>query len=126
MMRASSWERMEVGMYTRRFYRTWSSSGKLKRFRIIRYESDLEIAARSDLTIEALRALHEARGRIEEYGRSNPGFLDSLVPLKTRDDAPSIVGRMMEVSRRWSVGGIRCRAVRPHAVGARSRLPAVA
>jgi ApbE superfamily uncharacterized protein (UPF0280 family) len=95
---------MEVGMHTRRSYRCWSVGGGLTRFRIIRFESDIEIAAESDLTMEACRALGSVRRPIEDYGSSNAEFLNSLEPLDPQAASPGIVRRMCMVSREWGVG----------------------
>ncbi len=91
-------------MYTPRSYRYWSRGGGLQRFRIIRFESDLEIAADSDLTMEACRALGMVRRSIEEYGAMNEEFLTSLKPVNAANGSPEVIRRMCGASRDWDVG----------------------
>lgn len=91
-------------MYTPRFYRTWVSPGRLCRFRIIRNESDIEIAAERDLSLEACEALYAARMEIEEYCKKHPDFLTSFSPVRAGDGAPGIVRKMAGASLLWDVG----------------------
>jgi ApbE superfamily uncharacterized protein (UPF0280 family) len=95
---------MEVAMYTHRFYRAWISPGRLCRFRITRHESDLEIAADYDLSIQACEALRAVRSRLEEYVLRDGDFLESLVPVRVPSDSPEVVRHMSAVSTEWGVG----------------------
>lgn len=91
-------------MHIERFYRTWVSGGDLLRFRVVRHESDMEITAGSDLSMEACDALFRVRRDIEEYASEHPEFLESMVPLGPGPDAPGVVRRMCEAASEWSVG----------------------
>lgn len=91
-------------MYTRRFYRTWVSSGGLCRFRIVRHESDLFIAAGQDLSIPACEALYRIRRDIEGYISRNEDFLVSMLPVETDDKAPPAARTMARASGAWGVG----------------------
>lgn len=91
-------------MYTHRFYRTWVSSGGLCRFRIVRRESDLHIAADYDLSIRACDALYRVRRDLEGYAAGNDRFLHSLVPVTVPLSAPAVAVRMAEASSLWGVG----------------------
>ncbi len=91
-------------MYTHRFYRTWVSERKLFRFRVLRHESDIEIAAESDLTHRACEALCRARKDIEGYITLHPGFSMAMDPVEYDETAPLIVQRMMNAAAIWNVG----------------------
>ncbi|OPL18184.1 MAG: hypothetical protein AVO35_06675 [Candidatus Aegiribacteria sp. MLS_C] len=91
-------------MYTHRFYRTWVSHGDLCRFRIVRHESDLHIAADCDLSMAACDALHRVRRELEGYADGNEAFLHSLVPVTVPPSAPEVAVRMAEASSLWGVG----------------------
>lgn len=91
-------------MYTHRFYRAWVSERKLFRFRVLLNESDIEIAAESDLTHRACDALYRARKDIEGYLTLHPGFSAAMDPVEYDEDAPAIVKRMMKAAAIWNVG----------------------
>jgi ApbE superfamily uncharacterized protein (UPF0280 family) len=95
---------MEVHMYARRFYRTRVSSRRLSRFRIVRYESDIEIFAESDLSLMALEVLYSLRKDLEVHAVRNGGFLESLSPQNAGPEAPEIVRSMADASAVWGVG----------------------
>ncbi len=91
-------------MYTHRFYRAWVSQRKFSRFRVLRHESDIEIAAESDLTHRACEALCRVRSDIEEYIRLHPRFSMAMDPVEYDRTAPLIVRRMMNAAATWNVG----------------------
>ncbi|MBN2586121.1 MAG: UPF0280 family protein [Candidatus Fermentibacteraceae bacterium] len=91
-------------MYTGRYYRTWVSRGRLCRFRIVRHESDIEIAAEYDLSIKACEALHSIRRELEDYASSHSEFLGSLSPVHVGPESPLMIRRMSAASRAWGVG----------------------
>ncbi len=91
-------------MYTHRFYRAWVSQRRLFRFRVLLHESDIEIAAESDLTHRACEALCRAREDIEGYITLHPRFSTALDPVEYDKNAPAIVKRMMNASAIWNVG----------------------
>lgn len=67
-------------------------------------ETDLHIQARSNLTEEAVRAVLRAREMIESYGRTDPSFLTSLVPVKAKFPTPDIAVSMIEAGKLANVG----------------------
>jgi ApbE superfamily uncharacterized protein (UPF0280 family) len=91
-------------MYTQRFYRTWVSRGKLCRFRIVRHESDIEIAAEYDLSLRACEALRDIRRELEDYASSHSEFLESLSPVHVGPESPLMIRGMARVSSEWGVG----------------------
>ena len=91
-------------MYTHRFYRAWVSQRKLFRFRVLLHESDIEIAAESDLTHRACEALYRARKDIEGYITLHPRFSTAMDTVEYDKNAPAIVKRMMKAAAIWNVG----------------------
>jgi len=91
-------------MYSERFYRTWISPGGLRRFRVIRNESDMSIRAERDLSTEACGHLARVRSDIEAYIARHRSFGDSLVPVDVDRDAPQVVKVMAAASSKWGVG----------------------
>ncbi len=91
-------------MYTHRFYRTCLSQRRLSRFRVLLNESDIEIAAESDLTLRACEALYRARKDIEDYIILHPGFATAMDPVEQDENAPRIVSRMLKAAATWNVG----------------------
>ena len=65
-----------------RFYRELMAAAGLCSFNVTEGESDLQIAAESDLTAEARRALRYYRQQLTEQIRRQPAFRHSLVPVE--------------------------------------------
>lgn len=91
-------------MYQPRTYRHKIKDGNLVSFTVAVKETDLYIRATGDLTRQALAAIHEVRGPLEEYIRDYPLFLHSLEPFAVESGAPEIVRVMAEASRLANVG----------------------
>ena len=64
--------------------------------------------ANRDIKKLALDVLLDARHQIEQYIESREGFKDSLIPIVDDPFAPPIVRRMIEDSRKASVGPMAC------------------
>lgn len=91
-------------MYTTRFYRKWTRTSPLRRFRATDGSSDLEIAAGCDCTETACRLLRRARGAVEDRIGRDPHFGTSLAPLPVSGREPEPVASMLRAGREWDVG----------------------
>jgi hypothetical protein len=91
-------------MYQPRTYRHEIKDAGLVSFTVAVKESDLYIRAVRDLTPEALAAIHEVRGSLEQYIRDHPLFLHSLAPMAVESGAAEIVRVMAEAARLANVG----------------------
>ncbi|MFH0732313.1 MAG: UPF0280 family protein [Candidatus Omnitrophota bacterium] len=89
---------------TERFYRSWSKSSGLVSFKAAVAETDLFISAGRDLTLEAIKAIKEARLDIEEYIRAHPYFKETLEPVPLDKAAPQIVKQMIDAGLKALVG----------------------
>lgn len=85
-------------------YRCLASSRGLVTFGIRVKQTDMRVAAETNLETEALTLVLEARAQVEGYIERYPEFLSSLVPLAPDPAAPPVVAAMMEASRRAQVG----------------------
>lgn len=90
--------------YRERVYRRCLSPVGLVTFGASVKETDLWIAAESNLKREALEAVFFYRRHIEEYIKENPAFLSSLSPLPYDALAPEIVRTMLKSALKVSVG----------------------
>ncbi|MBN1809273.1 MAG: UPF0280 family protein [Planctomycetes bacterium] len=77
-----------------RFYRQWMHPDGLTVFRVIESQSDLLIAARTELTELATSALHKIRIPLQDYVEVDPAFASTLEPYSPGADAPDIVRTM--------------------------------
>jgi len=91
-------------MYEQRIYRHRIKDVDLVSFEAAVKETDLYIRALKDLSVEAVTAISEVRGPLENYIREHPIFLHSLEPLAVGKDAPEIVQRMSQAARLAGVG----------------------
>jgi len=91
-------------MYEPRTYRELFKGEGLVFFNCTLKETDLQIGARRDLSVEAMRLVVELRRQLEDYIRAVPEFLTSLKPLEAAAWAPPIVRRMCEAGKRARVG----------------------
>ena len=90
-------------MHQQRTYRQLVK-GHLKYFRVTVQETDLGIYAPSNLAPKAKELVLEQRGYLESYIRSNPDFVNSLVPLAEDEFAPPVVQEMLDAAKRAGVG----------------------
>ena len=90
-------------MYKNRFYRSFKVTGTHP-FTVTLGQSNLYIRADSDLSVQALDALAQARGQLESYLADHRAFAPSLVPLARDPLAPAMVRAMIEAGIKSGVG----------------------
>jgi ApbE superfamily uncharacterized protein (UPF0280 family) len=96
------WEIMN--MYEERRYRNMFKGINLKFFDVCIKETDIRIGADRELRKEAYELALKCRGDIEEYIAAHQRFLESLEPIDCSNDAPDIIRRMCEASKKAGVG----------------------
>lgn len=90
--------------YEPRTYRHTVSPQGLTTFEVVIRETDLQIAALSDLSQLAAELVSEARSQLEDYIAAHPHFAETYVPLDVEADVPPIVSAMAEAGRIARVG----------------------
>jgi len=90
--------------YRERTYRHLLYSRNLCHFQVAVRETDLDIAAREDLTAQAYDSIHRHRHFLEQYIRIFPTFSQSLKPLPDDPMAPPIVREMLKAASTAGVG----------------------
>lgn len=93
-----------VMAYEPRTYRRRVDPAGLVTFQVVVRETDLQIAADTDLSGLATALVRACRKDLEHYISRNPVFATSFVPVEVGDDAPSIVRAMAEAARLAGVG----------------------
>ena len=91
-------------MYEERQYRNMFKGINLKFFDVCIKETDIRIGADRELYREAYELVLKCRKDIEEYIAAHQGFFESLEPINCSKDAPDIVRRMCEASKKAGVG----------------------
>ncbi len=91
-------------MFQPRRYRDSFAGDNLVYFDCVVKETDLRIGATKVLREETLRAVEKVRAELEEYIRSDPRFVGSLVPLDPKPHAPALVKWMCVAARSAGVG----------------------
>lgn len=91
-------------MYQERDYRRLMKADELICFNVTKYESDLQIYAKTNLKKEAEIAVVKHRKFIIDYISRHSEFLTSLTPLEPLWDAPDIVQEMCHCSKLANVG----------------------
>lgn len=76
----------------------------LTSFRVLIKETDLLVSSSRDLSTHATDSVHRYRTQLEEYIRSKPDFLSTLLPYPEDPFAPEIIREMISVSRMFGVG----------------------
>ena len=89
--------------YAERTYRELVRS-HLTACRVTVQETDLSIHAPGLVENDAREAVIEQRGYLEQYIRSHPDFVHSLVPLPADPLAPRIVRHMLRAGQKAAVG----------------------
>jgi hypothetical protein len=87
-----------------RLYREEHLAKGLSSFTVTFKETDLWIAAKRDLSKEAFKVVRRIRTELDEFISKYPSFLHSLSPIEMPKDAPPIVLKMAEASRKVGVG----------------------
>jgi ApbE superfamily uncharacterized protein (UPF0280 family) len=87
-----------------RTYRRSVEPAGLVTFEVVVRETDLQIAARTDLTDQAAELALTAREQIEDFIAHHPIFGETYAPFEVPDDAPPIVREMARAASLASVG----------------------
>jgi len=87
-----------------RLYRKEHLARGLTSFTLTYKETDLWIAAKKDLSKEALEVVRRIRTELDEFISKCPSFLHSLSPIEMPKDAPPIALKMAEASKKVGVG----------------------
>ena len=85
--------------YEERLYRQRCKSRGLVSFTVRVKETDLWIAADSDLTSQAVEFIQRHRRGVENYISNHPGFLEALTPWPDDPLAPPLVRAMIAASQ---------------------------
>lgn len=91
-------------MFEARDYRNHMKTEELQSFNVTIEESDLQISAEYDLTVEAKILLAKYRHEIKNYIKEYPEFLTSLKPLRPRAGATGIIKEMCDAGTLAKVG----------------------
>lgn len=91
-------------MYEPRHYRQLVAHEDLVSFRVCLAETDLQVAAATDLSAKALAAVRAARADIEAEIAQERRFLTSLEPLPLRPEAPALARAMYRAALTAGVG----------------------
>lgn len=90
--------------YTERTYRLGLAAKDLEGFEVRVRETDLWIGADRNLDVKARDLVFNARGQLEHYIESHPGFLTTLTPTAEDSFAPPLVIEMIRASQAAGVG----------------------
>lgn len=87
-------------------FRTYRAAQRpdLLSFQLVIEETDLWIAARTDLSAPMADSVRVLRGQIKSYAAIHPDFLPALTPLEAAPEAPEIVRRMCRATSLFGVG----------------------
>ena len=91
-------------VYRHRTYRRRVDSKGLVSFRVLIKETDLLVSSSRDLSKQTRDSVHDYRRQLEDYIRSNPDFLSTLLPYPEDPFAPAIAREMISVSGMFGVG----------------------
>ncbi|MEF9918155.1 MAG: UPF0280 family protein [Eubacterium sp.] len=91
-------------MYEKRLYRNKMHADGLEYFHVVEYETDLLIAANTDMSFQARNSVHETRKILEDYGQCYPEFFTALEPLEIKRKDPLIIRRMKSAAKTVGVG----------------------
>ncbi len=90
--------------YEPRTYRRAVEPAGLVTFEVVVAETDLQIAACEDLSVEATQLVESARSDIEAFIGRHPRFAETFVPFDPPGDAPDIVREMCDAASHAGVG----------------------
>jgi len=86
-----------------RFYRQWIQPAGLVVFHVVESQSDLLIAADTDLAVRAYEVLKQVRHPLEKYLSTDPTFATTLEPYKPSKESPDIAKAM---ARAGAIAGV--------------------
>lgn len=92
----------------RRNYRKRINTGDMVSFHVEVKETDLWVSADINLEKETRDLVFDLRQQLEEYIRSHPEFVTSLVSHQEDPYAPPLVREMIEVTKELGVGPMAC------------------
>lgn len=87
-----------------RRYRQGVDAVGLVTFEVVHGETDLQISADRDLSVEAAASVAAIRAELEGYIGAHPRFAESFVPIAVEPDAPEIVRAMASAAEAAGVG----------------------
>ena len=90
--------------YEERTYRSLINNDNLTSYNVKIAESDLFISSDTDLSDQVKTSLLKYRSHLENYIKTHPNFLTSLLPLPADEFAPTIVKDMLIKSSICGVG----------------------
>lgn len=73
-------------------------------FRVLIKETDLLVSASKDLSKQTRYRVHHYRRQLEDYIKSKPDFLSTLLPYPEDPFAPEIIREMISATRIFDVG----------------------
>lgn len=73
-------------------------------FRVLIKETDLLVSASKDLSKQTRYRVHHYRRQLEDYIKSKPDFLSTLLPYPEDPFAPEIIREMISTTRIFDVG----------------------
>lgn len=87
-------------------FRTYRAAQRpdLLSYQLVIEETDLWIAATTDLSAPMADAARELRGQIKTHAAIHPEFLTSLTPLEADPRAPDVIQRMCRATALFDVG----------------------
>jgi uncharacterized protein len=88
----------------RRIYRQQQRKKGLVSFEITVAETNLHIQADTDLSAQAIQAVKQCRGLIENHILQEPAFAGALLPLGVPDTAPQVIRDMAQAAAAANVG----------------------
>lgn len=95
---------MQQDTFQHRFYRSWTTCGRLHAFNVQVDETDLAVKASLPLRQETKQLVVTLRQELLSYAKRHPRFFTSLRPLEVEPDAPEIAKLMADASARFGVG----------------------
>jgi ApbE superfamily uncharacterized protein (UPF0280 family) len=90
--------------FAERKYREDAAPEGLVSFRVTIEQTDLWIAARTDLAEKAYESVHRHRSILEEYISVNPDFFGSLKPLDADSEVNGLVREMINAGKQVGIG----------------------
>ncbi|PKQ30156.1 MAG: hypothetical protein CVT60_01555 [Actinobacteria bacterium HGW-Actinobacteria-10] len=91
-------------VYEPRTYRNIVAPEGLATFEVVLRETDLQIAAKSDLSASAVQLVQAARTQLEDYIAGHPHFAETFSPYAVEEDAPRLVKAMAKAAWVANVG----------------------
>lgn len=85
-------------------YRNRVHSKDLVSCRVLVKETDLLVSASADLSKQTKDRVHHYRRQLEDYIRSRPDFISTLLPYPEDPFAPEIIRDMISATRAFGVG----------------------